>query len=106
MWHGRVDDEPAPCCNNCLEEVFNVLFVLTHKGEYLVYCHRCATAMRKSFTVLQQVSFEIIIHVVVECYLFSIWLHVAVSSLVLRLPVPDRVAMGYFVKIMIFGLQQ
>jgi hypothetical protein len=37
-----------------------VLFVLTHKGEYLVYCHRCATAMRKSFTVLQQVSFEIV----------------------------------------------
>ena len=56
VWHGRVDDEPAPCCNNCLEEVFNVLFVLTNKGEYLVYCHRCATAMRKSFTVLQQVK--------------------------------------------------
>ena len=72
MWHGRVDDEPAPCCNNCLEEVFNVLFVLTHKGEYLVYCHRCATAMRKSFTVLQQVSFEI---VVITVEFRGTWVH-------------------------------
>ena len=56
VWHGRVADEPAPCCHNCLEEVFNILFVLTQKGEYLVYCYRCAVAMRKSFTVLLQVN--------------------------------------------------
>ena len=54
-WHGRETGEPAPCCTNCLDEVFNILFVLNHRGEYLVYCHKCATAMKKSFTVLQQV---------------------------------------------------
>ena len=37
------------------EEVFNILFVLSHRGEYLAYCHRCAGSMRKTFTVLQQV---------------------------------------------------
>ena len=36
--------------------MFNILFVLNHKGEYRVYCHKCAGAIRKSFTVLQQVS--------------------------------------------------
>ncbi len=33
-----------------------MLFVLSHKGEYLVFCHKCAMAMEKSFTVLRQVS--------------------------------------------------
>ncbi len=54
--HPRMENETAPCCNNCLDEVFNMLFVLSHKGEYLVYCHKCAMAMEKSFTVLRQVS--------------------------------------------------
>lgn len=53
--HPRITNETAPCCNNCLDEVFNILFVLNHKGEYLVYCHKCAMAMKKSFTVLRQV---------------------------------------------------
>ena len=35
--------------------MFNVLFVLNRKGEYRVYCHKCAGAIRKPFTVLQQV---------------------------------------------------
>lgn len=55
-WHGREPGEPAPSCNNCLDEVFNILFVLHHRGENLVYCHKCATALKKSFTVLQQVK--------------------------------------------------
>ncbi len=54
--HPRIVNETAPCCNNCLDEVFNILFVLNHKGEYLVYCHKCAMAMKKSFTVLRQVN--------------------------------------------------
>ncbi len=54
--HPRMENETAPCCNNCLDEVFNMLFVLSHKGEYLVFCHKCAMAMEKSFTVLRQVS--------------------------------------------------
>lgn len=54
--HPRIANETAPCCNNCLDEVFNILFVLNHKGEYLVYCHKCAMAMKKSFTVLRQVN--------------------------------------------------
>ncbi|CAI8021473.1 Histone demethylase UTY [Geodia barretti] len=58
LWHGRLAGESAPYCNDCAEEVFNVLFVLSHRGEYLVYCHRCASSMRKTFTVLQQYDIE------------------------------------------------
>ena len=54
-WHGREDGEPTPCCNNCMDEVFNILFVLNCRGEYLVYCHKCASSSLKGFTVLQQV---------------------------------------------------
>lgn len=54
-WHGRELGEATPSCNSCMDEVFNILFVLSHRGEYLVYCHKCASSMKKAFTVLQQV---------------------------------------------------
>ena len=66
-WHGREEGEPAPCCNNCMEEVFNILFVLNQRGEYLVYCHKCASAMKKSFTVLQQVCLFVCVCVCCCC---------------------------------------
>ena len=43
-----------------MDEVFNILFVVNHRGEYLVYCHKCATSLKKSFAVLQQVSVYVI----------------------------------------------
>jgi len=54
--HVRLDHEPAPCCEQCSEEVFNILFVLSHKGKYLVYCHHCAKLLDKACIVLKQVS--------------------------------------------------
>ena len=57
-WQGREEGEPAPCCYNCHDEVFNILFVLSHRGEYLVYCHKCASDMKKAVVVLQQVKYS------------------------------------------------
>ena len=47
-------------CLSPQEEVFNILFVQSHRGEYIVYCHKCAASMRKNFTVLRQVTLPFI----------------------------------------------
>eukprot|EP00731_Ephydatia_muelleri_P029501 Em0021g24a len=61
VWHGRVKGESSPCCANCLDEVFNILFVTNQNNQYVVFCNTCAGSMKKKHTplsVLQQYSME------------------------------------------------
>ncbi|KAL1765273.1 male-specific histocompatibility antigen H-YDb [Sigmodon hispidus] len=64
LWHGRINDEPAPYCSICEVEVFNLLFVTNESNSqktYVVHCQNCArktSGNLENFVVLEQYKME------------------------------------------------
>ncbi|XP_057616832.1 histone demethylase UTY isoform X5 [Chionomys nivalis] len=64
LWHGRINDEPAPYCSICEVEVFNLLFVTNESNSqktYIVHCQNCArkaSGNLENFVVLEQYKME------------------------------------------------
>ena len=69
LWHGRINDEPAPYCSICEVEVFNLLFVTNESNSqktYIVHCQNCArktSGNLENFVVLEQYKMEDLIQV-------------------------------------------
>lgn len=60
-WHGRAQNEAAHYCNDCEEEVFDILFVTEQDKKHVVHCQNCACKISpalEGFVVLEQYHLE------------------------------------------------